>query len=129
MDSVETREYEEQLAKVKRMKLKLRDQYNSEDNPYDENDYTKILRADLEFTPKVGQTFLSYSENVQIYANANSKKNIQTHINGPKGAWYTHRNPAGCFACEDTNLISVLVQVIQYMASIHPIDTFKTTES
>ncbi len=112
--------YDKQLKKLAIARENLTDQYNSLDNPYQETDYKKILHADLQFTPKKDETILSYATRIKIDSNYNAKKNIQSHINGPKGAWYTHRNPGGCFMCEDTNLISVLVQALLILAENHP---------
>ncbi len=116
--------YEDEIEKISRQRKGLRDQYNTLDNPYDTNDIEKIIHADLEYAPKPKQTWLSYCENLRIYYKLQCKKNIQTHVNGPKGAWYTHRNPSGCFACEDLNLLSVMLQTIELMASKYPDESF-----
>jgi len=116
--------YDKEIRKIELQRKGLRDQYNTLDNPYDSNDIEKVIHADLEYAPKPKQDIKSYSENLRIYYKLQCKKNIQTHINGPKGAWYTHRNPSGCFACEDMNLMSVMLQVIELMASKHPEYTF-----
>jgi len=116
--------YNKTMEQLERQQKGLRDQYNTEDNKFEEEDYSRVLRADLEFAPKSNENISSYAKKVIIYAQLQAKKNIQTHINGPKGAWYTHRNPAGCFACEDTNLIAILTDVLQLLALKHPDDTF-----
>ncbi len=101
------------------------DQYNSLDNPYQESDYNKtILETDTEWLPKKGETYQSYVARATIYAKLASKHNIQSHINGPKGAWWTHRNPSGCFMCEDTNLISCLINILQIISKKYPKGTF-----
>ncbi len=116
--------YNRTMEKLERQQRGLRDQYNTLDNKFEEEDYTRVLKTDLEFSPKIGENILSYAKKLIIYAEHNAKKNIQTHINGPKGAWYTHRNPAGCFACEDTNLIAIMIDVIMIMAHKHNKETF-----
>ncbi len=116
--------YEDEIRKIELQRKGMRDQYNTLDNPYDENDIEKIIHADLEYAPKPKQTLQSYAQNLRIYYKLAAKKNIQTHINGPKGAWYTHRNPSGCFACEDMNLLSVMLQTLEYLASKNPDLTF-----
>ncbi len=107
-------------VKIQRQIEGIHDQYNSLENIIQKEDYRKILHADLEYTPKEGETYESYSARAKIYANFNAKKNIKSHISGPKGAWYTHRNPAGCFCCEDMNLISVLIQTLRLIAIKYP---------
>jgi len=116
--------YDKEIRKIEIQRRGLRDQYNTLDNPYDEHDIENILKSDLAYAPKKGQTLKSYVDELLIYHKLASKKNIQTHINGPKGAWYTHRNPAGCFACEDMNLMSVDLQVLQLVAAKFPNYTF-----
>ncbi len=116
--------YNKTMEQLERQQRGLHDQYNSLENKFEEEDYLKVLKADLEFAPKAGENILHYANKLPQYKNSNAKKNIQTHINGPKGAWYTHRNPAGCFACEDTNLIAILTDVILIMANRHKEESF-----
>ncbi len=116
--------YEDELKKISNQRAGLRDQYNTLDNPYDENDIEKIIHADLEYAPKPKQTYKSYCENLRIYYKLHCKTNIQTHINGPKGAWYTHRNPSGCFACDAMNLLSVMLQTLELITSKYPDESF-----
>ncbi len=116
--------YQEELAKIEKQRKGLRDQYNTLDKPYDENDIEAVIQSSLEYTPSKGQTLESYAENLKIYYKMCCKKNIQTHINGTKGAWFTHRNPAGCFACEDMNLMSVMMDVIRLLASKYPDESY-----
>ncbi len=112
--------YEDELRKINLQRNGLRDQYNTLDNPYDLHDTEKVTRADLEYTPNEGETFSSYYARAKIYVKMCEKKNIQTHINGPKGAWYTHRNPSGCFACEDLNLLNTLLRTLELIAEKYP---------
>ncbi len=114
-------EFEKQmLEKLEIQQKGFRDQYNSTDNPFEEADYEKVLNADLDYAPKKGETFESYYVRLLVYVKMGAKKNIKTHINGPKGAWYTHRNPQGCYSCEDMNLISCMCNVIGLMSNRYP---------
>ncbi len=116
--------YDKEMERLERQQKGLRDQYNALDNPIEEADYKKVINADLEFAPKRGVSWIEYAKEIEIYVKMQAKKNIQTHINGPKGAWYTHRNPAGCFACESMNLENVMKNVLRCMAEAHPDDKF-----
>ncbi len=116
--------YEDELRKISNQTKNLRDQYNTLDNPYDSHDIEKVIDANLEFAPSKGQTLKSYDETLKIYYKLCCKKNIQTHINGPKGSWFTHRNPSGCFACEDMNLMSVMMDVVHLLAIKFPEESF-----
>ncbi len=115
--------YEDEIEKIQRQRKGLRDQYNTLDNSYNEADIEKIVHADLEYAPDSGQTWKSYSENLRIYKKLCEKHNIQAHINGPKGAWHTHRS-SQCFMCDDLNLLNVMYQTIALMASKYPDESF-----
>ncbi len=112
-------EYLEELRRLERQTARLTSQYTDEDkiDPYD---YKKISNSNIVFAPHKNETFKQFSDRIKIYAKISAEKNYKTHIDGPRKAWYTHRNPMGCFMCEDTNLISVLVRSLSYMADKHP---------
>ncbi len=112
-------EYLRQLRELERQEQDLKSQYTNEEK-LDPNDYKQIVNARLNYAPKTGQTWQSYADTLGIYTKLASEKNRLTHIDGPRKAWWTHRNPMGCFCCEDTNLISCLYSVIQLMASQYP---------
>ncbi len=112
--------YDKEIRKIELQRAGLRDQYNTLDNPYDPDDIEKVTKADVEYAPNEGETLSSYYQRAKIYVRLCEKKNIQTHINGPKGAWYTHRNPAGCFACEDLNLLNVILRTLDLIQQKYP---------
>ncbi len=113
-----------ELRRIELVRKGMHDQYNSDDNPLDMNDVEKTLKINLQFAPHQGQTWQSYITELSIYKKYCEDKNIRTHVNGPKGAWYTHRNPAGCFACEDLNLINVMFKVLASMSEQYPDNKF-----
>ncbi len=99
------------------------DQYNTLEKR--EYTYTEtVINSDLEYAPTKGQSWHSYSIEAAIYAKTGFKTNERSHINTPKGPWYTHRMPQGCFMCADQNLISVLIDVIRIMSSKYPTQKF-----
>ncbi len=117
--------YEDEIRKISNQRKGLRDQYNTLDNAYDETQIEKIIYKDLDYAPSPKQTWISYAETLNIYKKLCEKHNIQAHINSPKGAWYTHRNPAQtCWMCDDLNLLNVMYDTILYMAKKHPDTTF-----
>lgn len=124
--------YDKEMEKLEKQQRELReiqeagrwDKYNTTDKMVDENDYKKVLNADLEFTPNKGETWESWFAKAEVYAKMGAKKNIKAHINGPKGAWWTHRNPQGCFPCEDTTLITTLINVMGIMVQQYPKNIF-----
>ncbi len=99
------------------------DLYNNLDKP--EYNYTeKVVNSDLEYSPSKNQSWHSYAIEASIYAKTGLKTSDRSHINTPKGPWYTHRHPNGCFMCADQNLISVLIDVIKLMSSKYPNQKF-----
>jgi len=127
-----TEYFDKELAKLERQQRELRkraeqgllDRYNQPESQFEIRDYKDLVNSRIEFAPKEGQTWETYVSEVRVYAKANAKKNWMTHVDNSKKTWYTHTLPLGCFMCEDTNLISVLVRVIALMASKHPSQRF-----
>ncbi len=111
-------------------KYKQRDETKDHHDMYntlEKQEYTyteKVVNSDLEYSPSKGQSWLSYSIEASIYAKTGLKTSDRSHINTPKGPWYTHRHPNGCFMCADQNLISVLIDVIKLMSSKYPTQKF-----
>ncbi len=119
-------DFEEKMLRQLHLQTRgLHDRYNSLDNPIDEDDYKNVVKSTLDYSPSENDTYTGYYEKLKIFVKLCSQRNIKTHIAGPKGAWYTHRNPQGCFACEDMNLMSVMCDIIGLMASRTPDTLFK----
>ncbi len=111
--------------KLKLTKMGLRDQYNSNDNELDSSHYENVVHGDdTLLNPKTGETFFSYYQRLTVIQKYSETKSYKAHIAGPKGAWYSHRSPLGCFMCEDQNLIRVLLDVLGLIISKHQTDTF-----
>ncbi len=120
-----SKEYLEEMRKLEMQQNDLTSQYDNEEKEnMQEADYKKLVNANLNFTPKKGETWQEYAYRVKLFADMASEKNRLTHIDGPRKAWYTHRNPMGCFMCEDTNLIHVLRRTVALMASQYPENKF-----
>ncbi len=126
-----TEGYDKELEKLELQQNQLRDQqekgqwdrYNSVDEKVDQDDFRNMINSSLDYVPKQGQTWKEYASNAKIYSQINAKINIKTHIEA-KRQWYTHRSPLGCFMCNDTTLISVLVKTLTQMASVYPQNRF-----
>ncbi len=113
-----------ELNQIERIRKGINDQYNTEEKPKHLADITKESRQDSRFSPKQGQTWESYVNEMKIVVDYASRKNTDTHINGVRRAWYTHRSSSSCFMCEDTQLQRILLQAMRYMASQHPEQVF-----
>ncbi len=116
-------EYLKEMRELERQELGLKSQYTDEEKR-DVYDYKTLVNSSVTYTPHNGESWKEYAIRMKIYAGINAEKNRLTHIDGPRKAWYTHRNAAGCFMCNDTNLISVLVRVLCLMGDVSPDNRF-----
>ncbi len=116
-------EYLRQMRALELQEQHLTSQYTNEPK-LDPNDYKNVVNARLNYAPKKGMTWQQYADKISIYTDLAAEKNRLTHIDSPRKAWWTHKNPMGCFMCEDTNLIAVLEKVIKLMACQHPDNIF-----
>ncbi len=114
-------EYLAQLRKeeLERQEIDLTSQYTDQER-LDVNDYKNIVNARAICAPERMEQLTHYADRLQIYTKIAAEKNRLTHIDGPRKAWYTHRNPMGCFMCEDVNLIAVMRRVIGLLAIKYP---------
>ncbi len=106
----------------KKLAQKQEDKHNSLENipNIDPNDYLRIVRSNSRYAPqhhmKTLEQYISQAKMMQKFGYETSQR---THIDGVK-QWYTHRDPRGCFMCDDQQFISVLVSLLEYIATIHP---------
>ncbi len=117
---------EEYLRQMRALELQEKDltsQYTDLEK-IEINDYKKVINANITYAPHKGETWKNFSIRIKIFTDLASEKSRKTHIDGPRKAWYTHRNPLGCFMCEDMNLISLMSRVIDEMASKYPDNTY-----
>ncbi len=117
-------EYLRQMRELERQEKGFTSQYDNNEKLLDPNDFKTVVNADLDESPKTGQTWAQYSDLLRVHIKIHQKKNFKTHVDGPRKAWYTHRSPMGCFMCEDINLIALLGRVIGLMAIQHPDNRF-----
>ncbi len=118
-----TPEQEEQayLERLERAQKGLRDQYNTTENvsalAYAEQ---KLLSCSADYAIHDQETLEQYIYKLKAHITIGFTKNTNCHIKPAKGAWYTHRDPRGCFMCEDQNLIHYMFQIISILAEKHP---------
>jgi len=120
-----TEYYDKEMEKLEKIQKGLVDRHNSEPLAVDINDYQKIINAKTKLAPIMGENWIKYVDRIKIYQEIARDLNWNTHVDNPYKTWHTHKNPAGCFMCNDTAMISVLVKVLECMASIYPDDKFK----
>ncbi len=97
-----------------------RDRYNTLDEQEDPHNYRKIVNAQLDFAPQENETLGTYLNRLTIYEKIARDKNWNTHVDNPYKTWHQHKNPMGCFMCQDTQFIRVLVQVLQVINDQYP---------
>ncbi len=113
-----------ELRRIEQVRTQANDQYNTTDKPLDKNDIDRDVYLPHKFSAKQGQTWESYIQQLEIYVKFANEKNISTHINGPRNAWYTHRSSSSCFMCEDIDLRQVMLNAMKLMAKQHPSNVF-----
>ncbi len=109
------------LERQERQQKFLRDQYN-ETAKYDAmEDYQRIIQqSNLDYAIRKEENLENYITRLEIHVKFNATKNIKTHIQAPKGCWYTHKSPLGCFMCDDMNMISYMLNLLKTMAKYQP---------
>ncbi len=117
---IENNWLKKELRKIELTRQGMNDQYNTLEKPININDVDKQVYLPHKFAPKEGQTWESYVEQLKIYVKYADEKNIATHINGVRRAWYTHRSSPSCFMCEDVDLRHVMLSAMELMSKQSP---------
>ncbi len=88
----------------------------------DINEYQRILNANIRIAPKEGQLWSEYLTELSIHVETAKENNWNTHyVKGSHGhPWFTHKNPIGCFMCNDIEMISVMLKVMKLMLFQYP---------
>ncbi len=119
-----TKWFDEEMRRLELQQKGLNDQYNTRDNPLDVKKAERVINSNLKYAPQLHQSWEQYVKELETHVKYANDKNTLAHINGTRGAWYTHRSPLGCFMCEDIALRSVMLQVLQCMAKQYPNNSF-----
>ncbi len=112
-----------ELREIERVRSNMNDNYSNPTELHPSNMENKSYLPH-KFAPSEGQTWESYVEQLAIYVKFAMEKNVATHINGVRRAWYTHRSSPSCFMCEDTDLHHVMLNAMQSMAKQYPKSVF-----
>ncbi len=99
----------------------LRDQHNTLVETEALEDYQRIIQqSTLDYALRKQETLQEYLYRIEIHVEINAQKNIKSHISAPKGCWYTHKSPLGCFMCDDMNMIHYLLNLLRSLAKHQP---------
>ncbi len=106
------------LERQERQQKYLRDQYNelkNQERQYaDLDDFTiQILQSTEDYAIKKSQTLEQYIPTLEAYVTLYSTTSMKKHVTCPKGAWYSHRSPEGCFICKMQNLNYYLLNLLK----------------
>ncbi len=121
-------DYLKEMRKLELQEKELRDRYSTEDKAKDIHEYRRIVSAKLKIAPNTGEKWTDYVTRIKIYQEIAKDKNWNTHVDNPYKVWRTHKLPLGCFMCEDTQFINVLIQVLECMAEKHSQDKFSHSD-
>ncbi len=109
--------------------IALRDRYNTLEPNTPQYQFARIVNAKINLAPTDKESLKQYLFRIKIYQKIASDKEWATHVDNPYKTWHCHKNPMGCFICQQTQFISVLVQVIEYLDTTSPDQSFNKTES
>ncbi len=123
MDESETL-FSKEMERLERQQNNLRDQWNTESKNQDENEYKRIINSNntLNYAIRKAETLEKYLIRIEDHVAIANKTNWKVHvIIGSKGKpWYTHKNPNGCFMCDDTNMLNYFINLFKAIAVQHP---------
>jgi len=119
-----TEYYDKEMERLEKLQKELHDRHNSENVNVDKSEYQRIVNAQLHVAPLGGEKLPDYIQRIKIYQKLASDLNWNTHVDNPYKTWHTHKNPVGCFMCQDTQFIGVLIQVLQCIIEQYPEFTF-----
>ncbi len=112
--------WKKELQKVESLKAGNQDQYNMV-KPLAISQYKELTRnSSLKYAVRDGEKLYQFTARLQLYMDLSLEKNKDIHIYAPKGAWYQHRNPAGCFCCEDQNMIHYMFNIFKIIEHTYP---------
>ncbi len=106
-----------------------RDRYSSLEANKPTYAFAHIINAKIELAPTDKESLKQYLFRIKIYQKIAADKEWATHVDNPYKTWHCHKNPMGCFICQQTQFISVLVQVLDFLDQISPDLSFNKTES
>ena len=112
--------YKKEMDKLQRSIDGINDKYNTLDDPKDLSLYNRYVQADLDYAPIEGELLKEYLPRLKVHLDFQRRKNLVAHRDGPKGPWYSHRHPLGCFMCYDLQQKDYLYNILQYVGAKYP---------
>ncbi len=83
----------------------MSDRYNSPEdysltNAQTREDLKKQFRFNFQFIPIDGEPLKNWAKRVENIVRQLEQYSVSKHIEGQKGAWYTHWSSSSCFMCD-----------------------------
>lgn len=106
----------EYLIKMERYQKGLRDQYNTTVEYEALEDYQQIIKqGNANYMIREKETLQDYLIRLETHIEYLAKINYKTHIDAPRGCWYTHKRPE-CFMCNDRNMHFYLLNLVKTLS-------------
>ncbi len=117
---------QEALENLERQQRDLSDRYSTEQKFADAQKYHAYANAQSDQLPKPGETYAHYAIRVKTEVDMHYRQNYKIHVEiGTRGKpWHTHKDPRGCFMCDDIQLLHQLATVFEQVARKTPTQTF-----
>lgn len=115
---------EKEIKKIDLQIKGLRDPYNTLEDRVSVHDVEKVLHTTLKYAPCVKQKLSSYLIQLQVHLRYAEDVSFASHVNGAKGAWFTHRRSKDCFMCQDLNIMNTMFSVLDLISKRYPDITF-----
>ncbi len=124
MDNMDKAIEDNALEKLEREQKGLHDAYNTLISKENANDYKRLINTPnhQDYSIRKQEKLSTYATRLQEHIRFANKKNYHIHVEiGTRGhPWYTHKDPNGCFMCEDTSFLLYLLSVIKALATLNP---------
>lgn len=122
--------FQKQMEELERQQRGLRDNYNQENKELNPEEYQRKLRQGsmLKFGIAANEKLSDYLVRLKVHIDLAATKNANTHIvNNGRGCWFTHKDKfgVGCFMCEDLQIYSYLMSIIEHFAHKYPDERLK----
>ncbi len=94
----------------------LRDQYNTLQEYEAMEDYQRIIKqGNSNYMIREKEQLKDYLIRLETHIEYLAKINYKTHIDAPRGCWYTHKRPE-CFMCNDRNMHFYLLNLMKTLS-------------
>jgi len=107
----------------------MSDRYNSPEdysltNAQSREDLKSQFRFNFQFIPIDGEPVKNWAKRVENVVRQLEEYSISKHIEGKKGAWYTHWSASSCFMCDQATACRFYVITLLHLSKQGVLDGF-----